>query len=1083
MLAEEEARTSLTPEEISALDELEGLEELGGESAPPPPAKPSWQAEQKSDRPRVSSAPPRMDERVALPRPGQPDEWKTRADWLEAEARRIPDPQTRSRALVIASELWAIAGNMERARRAAQDGNTAGRAAVAGRQLRWIAAASGDWKTVASTLEIELRSSSTQEARAHAALLDAEVHRLCLGDAEAAKKKIDLAVRAQPDDARVHLENVVEALSAGDKPEIELPETPDLSELSRAVEEVVALRAGDTARGRKDPLSSFAAARRAIARGDRFAAATAVTELGAVDGLKDAATWLCAALLAHDAGSREESAVQLRSLIRGSDGRSARRTLAARALELGDTSALLAALEPDDGTFTPADQLTLALLTGADAEAIADLAESASDEDIAPLRAAALAAVGHRTPEAGAEAFRAEAALGRAMARAGEPGGIAALAPDIDRFSDSHGDHPAARLLGLELAVANRNTASIAEAAAALPGRDSAPETRDTALSRGLLLELAGNVEAAREAYHAASTADPDFEAALRARLPGLDEDAASAALATLADGSSDSAHGALTLIEAAVRSGMRDSRKVNEWLKRAATLEPSLGIAFRIGEQDARTNADPERLVEWLRARREASSDDVERSLDLVREALLTSDSSASAAAELLDTAVAAHPGDIGLRELCERLRPGESAARGAWREAAAEHAGPAARVLLLLQAAFEYERSGDRASAARTARRAAELGGGPLATLTAQRTAAGTPEAARVSEDLLARARAAEDPEQQRELYEELSSFNRNQGDNASSLLWQSAILERSPGWLPALRRIEHSYVSASREDELEPIAASLARVLPDTDGVAAARLAARARLKAGAWAERRELAELALSRDPECLWALRALAAHARAADEPEHVLDAYQRLEQLVVHPLDKAALNLRAAEAAARLGRLEDAKRLLEAALEDAPDHLVALTTLGEVLEGLRDYPAAARTVEAAAEASAVDAHRVTTWHQAAVLWLDRVGDKERGRAALERVLQLDSLHEDSIVRLQNLLIERETTPPWRRSSSAESRSLPTARSVSRSRCSADACSRESAKSGGPFGAFGGSRRESRSRRRARGARQRLRRRR
>jgi lipopolysaccharide biosynthesis regulator YciM len=1019
---EGEAKTSLTPDEIAALEELDQLDSLAPAPAKTAPPAAAWQAVQKSDRPRTSSLPPRassLPPRASRPpplaAPGQPDEWTTRAEWLEAEARRIPDPQARSRALVVASELWAIAGDMERARRAGQDGNTAGRAAVAGRQLRSIAAASGDWKTVASTLEIELRGAATPEARVHAALLDAEVHRLCLGDEQSAKNKIELAIGAKADDPRPHLETIVDALKAFEQPELKLPETPDLGAISRALEPIIAMRGGDGARA-SDPLSAFGAARRAFARGDRFGAATAIARIGNVEGLKDTATWLGAALLAHDAATRENSASELESLIGGADASSARRALAARALELGDPRALLAALEPNDGVFTASDQLTLALLTGADGEFIEELAEAANDETLAPLRAAALAAAGRATPEAGAEVFRAEAALGRALARVNGLGGILSLAPNVDRFSDSHSDHPVARLLALELAVANKNTTALAEAAAALPGRESGPEARDASLARGLLLELSGNSEAAREAYGAASTADPEFEAALRARLASLPEDEASGALAALAESSTDPARAALLFVEAALKSGRRDARKVDEWLKRSATLEPGLGIAFHIGEKDARANADSERLVEWLRARREASSDDVERALDIVREALLTSDSNPSAAAELLDTAIASHPGDVGLRELGERLRPGENAARGAWREAAAEHAGQHARVLLLLQAAFEFERAGDRAAAARTARRAAELGGGPLATLTAQRTAARTPEAARVSEDLLARARAAENPAEQRELYDELSDFDRSQGDSASALLWQSAILERSPDWLPALRHIEHAYASSGREEELEPVAATLARVLPEMDGVAAARLASRLRLKAGQWTERRELAELALSRAPDCLWALRALAAHARAADEPERALDAYQRLEELVVHPLDKAALDLRAAEAAARLGRLEDAKRLLEAALENAPEHFVVLSTLAEVLEGLRDYPAAARAVEAVAETSAVDAHKVATWHQAAVLWLDKVGDKERGRAALERTLALDSSHEDAIVRLQNLLIEQGDHP-------------------------------------------------------------------
>ena len=89
-----------------------------------------------------------------------------------------------------------------------------------------------------------------------------------------------------------------------------------------------------------------------------------------------------------------------------------------------------------------------------------------------------------------------------------------------------------------------------------------------------------------------------------------------------------------------------------------------------------------------------------------------------------------------------------------------------------------------------------------------------------------------------------------------------------------------------------------------------------------------------------------------------------------------------------------------------------PDHVVGLTTLSEVLESLRDYNGAARALEIVAESSHVDAHRVSAWHQAAVLWLDKVGDAERGRAALEHAIALDPEHEDAMARLQALLIEQ-----------------------------------------------------------------------
>src|SRR6185369_10924781 len=201
-------------------------------------------------------------------------------------------------------------------------------------------------------------------------------------------------------------------------------------------------------------------------------------------------------------------------------------------------------------------------------------------------------------------------------------------------------------------------------------------------------------------------------------------------------------------------------------------------------------------------------------------------------------EAAIAAHPGDVGLRELYERLGSGGGGAeRGAWREAAAEHASDATRSQLELQAAFEYERAGERASAARLAQRAA-ASGGELARLTAQRTAAGTPEAARVSEDLLARAKATRDPAEQRELYEALSELDRESGDGASVVLWQTAILEQSPEWLPALRKLEQAFAAAGREEALEPVCSTLARVLSDLEGLAHARLGARFRAKAGAW-----------------------------------------------------------------------------------------------------------------------------------------------------------------------------------------------------------------------------------------------------
>ena len=74
--------------------------------------------------------------------------------------------------------------------------------------------------------------------------------------------------------------------------------------------------------------------------------------------------------------------------------------------------------------------------------------------------------------------------------------------------------------------------------------------------------------------------------------------------------------------------------------------------------------------------------------------------------------------------------------------------------------------------------------------------------------------------------------------------------------------------------------------------------------------------------------------------------------------------------LRAAEAATRQGSLDEAQLLLERALSLVPDHQVVLTTLAEVLEARGDFRASARALEALAEASLIDSHKVSAWPQA-----------------------------------------------------------------------------------------------------------------
>jgi len=954
---------------------------------------------------------------------GQREDWTTRAEWLENEARAASDAQAKARLLTVASEIWALVGDLPRAREVAAEASTIPRShAMAARQLRALAAADGDYKAVAPALEMEIRSAATADARVHAAYLSAEVHRLALHDDASAKKKLDLAVRAHQDDPRAHVAKLVDLLGKSNAPaRIRLPESETLNELARACEELLRSRGAPMPAGSSQPpggqRSAFDDARRALSAGEREKAAEALDRLARVEGLGRASAWLSATLLGADPKTRLRAIASLSELANREGSRLARRTLVTRALEHGDSDGVRNALlgAQAEQTFSAADRVALAALNGLSPSLLEGaIRELAADPELLPLSAAFAAANADPNLDVrvGSEAARAEQRLGQAL---GTPPtdakGLAYLRDHAQGFASTHPESPLARLLSLEFAKAARDKGSVAIALGDWPcAPDDAEAERDHRMAAAFVHELAGDLGSATITYRRALELDPTNEAALRALSNAVPSETVSELLIALADELGASPRAALLLLEAALRAEGADSEHYRALLERAKVAAPELSLTHRLAEVAARSTADSAALLNALRARREASDDSIERALDLIREALLVADSDLPLAEQLLEEALRARPSDLALRELAERMVPSDEAERAAWREASAESSEGASRARLLAEAALERGRAGDLEAAARNAFSALESGGSELWRVAAERYAASGPTAARIADELLQRARATEDAREQRELYEHLSQIDRARGDQSSALLWQAAILEQSPTYLPALRRIEHAYVGADRREDLEPIATSLARALDVNEANAHARLVSRLRVLRGAWSEAREMAELSVSRSPNELWALRTLSSRARAAEDNELGLTADQRLHALAERPLDKATLALRAAEAAARLERPEDTRRLLSAALEQMPDHLLALTTLSEVLEGVGEFAAAAQAHERLAEASHVEAHQVSAWHQAAVLWLDKANNVERGRAALQRAVALDVGHEDAVVRLQSLYV-------------------------------------------------------------------------
>ena len=951
------------------------------------------------------------------------DDWAARAEWIESEARENEQPQERARALLVASELWALTGDLERARAVAAEATGGGaNLPLVGRQARWLAAAQDDWKSVASALEVEMRASPTAETRAHGAYLSAEVHRLKLDDGEGAKRRLDHAARALPDDPRAHLLRLAHQLGEGvGAPSYRWPPSGTLALLAEATDEIRRLRTGEAPPTEAGPSAgvAFEDARRALEAGNPVGAAQALETLALVPGLERGALWLAASLLASSTDTRPRAIELLSSLLEREPSSAAIRALASRALEQSDPKAIRTALENESAeAFSPTDRVALAALTAADPGGITPwLQVLLSDEALRPLGTAALSCVlapgAPHEAGSGAEAARTEVALGRALASATEDSGPeSALRSAFEQFVAKHDESPTARALALELASHEQDAQEVADQLAQWPEPEGEHDKagHDRLLAAAMVREVAGKRDDARRDFEVAIGAYPKSEAATRALVASVGPEDAAEALTALAEATGDEAQRSLLLVEAALRLGPGQPETFDDLLARAAEAAPGLPFAYRFGEQHARQRGDAEQLLTWIRLRREASSDSLEKALDSVREALLIADTNVELAASLMQEASETRPDDIAVHELHERLSPAASTDKGKWREEVAATADETAKGPLLLAASLEYARAGDLESAARAALAAADFDDSGMAAVMAEEAAAGGAGAARLSEQLFDQARAESDPLVQRELYARLSRLDLARGETSSAILWQNAILERQPEYLPALRRLEHQYISTGRHDEMGSVAASLCGLLDTNEMLAHAVLATRFRARTGEWETARSLVQRAAQQEPASLWALRQLSAHARVAGDDAELLRADTQLCDRATQAIDAATLALRAGEAATRLGRLDEARSLLDRSVELMPDHLVALTTRAEVLEHSGDFAGAAEAREAAAAASAVDTHRLAAWHQAAILWLDRANDTERGTLALERAADLEGASDDVYERLQALYV-------------------------------------------------------------------------
>ncbi|WP_394838943.1 hypothetical protein LVJ94_18800 [Pendulispora rubella] len=1015
----------------------------GPGTEPPPPGK-----EGEAEKPPVSrsdvppSIPPPMSAVPTFEGQKPASEWLSdearntmdaRCAWLEEEARAAEDPAARARGLLAVSEMRAILGQRHEAEKLAAEARDAEpKLALSHRQARALA---GDDTDRLQRIDATAVATTTEAGRLHERLLAVEAVRLRGEGEELLWDRWEQTWLHAPDDVRVVVGRAALALSHEQMASgaLRVPEGPELALVAQAMESALRLRGvevGLEATGERPALSEKGAAsdkgdkkrtpdaasilrraRTALTIGQPVLAARILAEFSDVPELSGAAAWLSAALSVTDPDARASSLASLKGL----EDRAAVRARAARGLELGDTAVVASALEVPN-IFAPEEELVLRLFAGASEDLTRPLVRRIEGEEgLAPFAAAAAALVrgdaSQAKKAAGDDVKKRAVVLGRLLAQRAPLTDIeeAALARRDDAPEES-------RALRLEVAFRSSRWESLVETLSSWEG-GSRPS--DRWMAAALIAERAGDRERALSAYRHAREQEPENEVALRAAVeldPSIDLASELRAMALKLEHGS---RAALTAIEAVARKGQLDNEAKLELLEVAHRAAPSLPFASFLAERIARKEGDVSKVLGWVQKRKETASDPLEKALDSVREALLVADQDRAFATERLVQAQSARPDDVALRDLYERIAVDAPTDGASWREERAATAAGETRQRWLLEAAHAYEQRGDREGALRAALAAAAAHEDPLPSLervVLERAELASGQVARLAEELLNTARQTEDVVVRREAYERLADLDaKARQDAASALLWHRTILEETLDHKPSLRHVEHALLSEARDDELEPVATLIARVLAGTAGgeaAAHAGIAARLRMRRGDWGTTYDLAALGKAENDPPIWALRLYNAHARTRRDLGAELEATRALLQRASRSAEVSGLLLRAGQAAVMLGRTAEGKELLERAITEDPADIVAWEKLAEARRACGETRDAASAYEMVAKGSQVPAHRVAAWSKAAQIWLDDLHDDDRGMLALKEAAQLDVSDANVFTRLCALYTKR-----------------------------------------------------------------------
>ncbi len=947
-------------------------------------------------------------------------DWVARAEWFEQQAQKDVDHKSKARTLVVASELWAMAGNLEHARSVAELAAKLS-PALGLRQARQLAAQLDDHAAVCGALATEALSAPSPVARAHAAFTCAEVARLKLKDTSAALRHFEQGSRNSPDDPRPTLLKLAKQLAGSARPpslrwqEAKSSETqpgaPDddgLEPLRRATRTLAAMR-GQAAsnEGTSDtPLSAFVRARMALTSGKREPAADALLELAEVPSFSRAARWLASSLLAQEPATRQRSADVLSELLSEKANSALRRVLAARALELGDDVAAQLSLDQDqvdddaDLAFTSSDHIAVGALCGAPEELMAPWLDTAEKQDeLKPLAWGVISALrlARKTVLVNDSDDAALLGIGNLL---GNPKQLPQFEAAVDAVEESIPSHALLRLMRLEGALERGDSAVLAQALVEGIAADSPERQSQAQFAAGLLRERSGDEAAADEHYGRALRSEFFGEAAARALLARLPRERASKLLETLGDTSSEPQRKALLLLEAALLA--ESPRQKSALCLRALEADPKAPWPAVLGERAAENAGE---ASAWLGRQLEQSDGDWDRAITHLRQSFLRE--APEARSQSLALAWKAWPRDAALASYLEHSRPHDAHTRALMREQlVAQEKDSSTQAQLLLEAAWLHEACGGKEQAARCAEQAAPRQ--PLAAHCLQRTAAGHPQALAVKRQLREQLATTTLPQHRAELCLRLADLERREQNAEGRLEHLAEAVANAPEHLPAVAELENAALTSAHPSHLLMALTRLASLLPAADSVAPAVVAARLERLENGWGAAYPHLKLAQRGAETSSYVARQLLSHARALGDHAVAREMTLLLVGRATQPLDRAILLMRAAELSLFMDRRPEALDTLRRTIELHASYLPALELYAQILSDAEQWARAAEAHETLARRSQLPAHQVSHWRIAAELWLDQVNDAERGRMCLERANDVDPTEATVFERLQHL---------------------------------------------------------------------------